>query len=64
MVVTIHYDKSGKEKYPCVPTDEEGFTERTFDLLPATPGENVVIDVAATFGDVAGQTQTFFLPWW
>ena len=64
VVVTVHYDESSEKEYVCVPTDEEGFTARTFNLLPVTPGENVVIDVAATIGDVAGQTQTFFLPWW
>jgi hypothetical protein len=64
VVVTIHYDKSGEKEYTCVPTDEEGFTAREFNLLSVTPGEKVVIDVAATIGDVAGQTQTFFLPWW
>jgi hypothetical protein len=68
VVVTVHYEsgdyKSGDDGDPCAPTDNEGFTEYVFDLLPAPPGENLVIDVAAKIGDVAGQTQTFFLPWW
>jgi len=64
VVVTVHYDESGEEAHPCVPTDEEGFTARTFNLLSVTPGENVVIDVEARIGDVAGQTRTFFLTWW
>jgi hypothetical protein len=64
VVVTVHYDESSEEEYTCVPTDKAGFTARTFDFLPVVPGENVVIDVATTIGDVTGRTQTFFLPWW
>jgi hypothetical protein len=45
-------------------TDDRGFTKKSFDILPTPPGRRVVIDVKATYNDVEGTTQTFFLPWW
>jgi len=63
VAVTVRY-QSGDARYECEPTNENGFTGSTFDLQPALPGKNVVIDVVATYADLVGKTQTFFLPWW
>jgi hypothetical protein len=55
---------SGHQRLDLDPTDEDGFTKGTFDILPAPPGERVVIDVTAENRVAKGTTQTFFLPWW
>ncbi len=46
------------------PTDESGFTRASFEILSTPPGRRVVIDVTATYKELEGTTQTFFLPWW
>jgi hypothetical protein len=55
---------SGHQRLELDPTDEDGFTKGTFDILPSSPGERVVIDVTAENRVSKGTTQTFFLPWW
>ncbi|MCP4538352.1 MAG: hypothetical protein GY832_14545 [Chloroflexi bacterium] len=45
-------------------TNDSGFTGFYFDILPASPGQKVVIAVAVTYKSLTGTTQTFFLPWW
>jgi len=59
----VHY-QSGDQRYEFEPTNASGFTQRCFDILPAPPGQKVVIDVTVTYGNVTTTTQTFFLPWW
>jgi len=61
--VVVHY-QSGAPRYECEPTSASGFTRCSFDVLPSTPGEKVVVDMMVTYRDVTGTTQTFFLPWW
>lgn len=61
--IAVHY-RSGAQCYEFVPTDESGFTSHSFDIPPAPPGHKVVIDVTASYGDLTGVVQTFFLPWW
>jgi hypothetical protein len=61
--MVVHY-QSGDHRYGFEPTDASGFTKRSCDILPAPPGRKVVVDVAATYGNLTGTTQTFFLPWW
>ena len=63
VTITIHYP-SGDVRNECAPTNEKGFTGHSFDILSSAPGQNVVIDVMATNGDLTSMTQTFFLPWW
>jgi hypothetical protein len=63
VTLTVRYP-SDSARYECPPTDENGFTGHSFDILRSTPGQNVVIDVAAAHGDLTSATQTFFLPWW
>ena len=63
VVIIVRYQPD-PVRYRCTPTNDKGFTGHNFDILPALPGRNVVIDVAATYGDLTGTTQTFFLPWW
>jgi len=63
VTMTVRYP-SGDVRYKCAPTDERGFTAHSFDILPSPLGKNVVIDVAAAYGDLRRTTQTFFLPWW
>ena len=56
---------SGDQPYGFdAPTNDSGFTGRYFDILPASPGQKVVIAVTVTCGPLTGTTQTFFLPWW
>lgn len=55
---------SGQQILALDSTDEDGFTKRTFDILPTAPGKRVVIDVTASYQGLEGTTQTFFLPWW
>jgi hypothetical protein len=51
--------------YTCeAPTDRKGFAKRDLPIEDASPGQNVVIDVTATYGDLTRTTQTFYLPWW
>ena len=45
-------------------TDEGGHAEVSFELGETQPGRRVVIEVVAAYGDVAGETDTFFLAWW
>ncbi|MDY7077012.1 MAG: hypothetical protein SXV54_08825 [Chloroflexota bacterium] len=60
----VHY-QSGDQLYDRFdPTNASGFTGLHFDILPASPGQKVVIDVTVTYGNLTGTTQTFFLPWW
>jgi hypothetical protein len=50
--------------YLLPPTDSAGHSELTFELGESEPGRHVVIDVVAAYGDVMGETDTFFLAWW
>lgn len=61
--MTVRY-QSGGQAYEFEPTNGSGFTRLSFDILPAPPGDKVVIDVTVTQGNVTTTTQTFFLPWW
>jgi len=61
--MVAHYPTS-MAHYECAPADERGFTSSRFEILPTPPGRKVVIDVKVTYGDLAGTTQIFFLPWW
>lgn len=63
VTITVRYTPDSV-RHECDPTDAKGFTGYSFDLLSSTPGQNVVIDVAAAHGDLTSATQTFFLPWW
>jgi hypothetical protein len=63
VTMTVRY-RPDEARYVCALTDNRGFTEHSFDVRPSVPGRNVVIDVAATYGGLAGATQAFFLPWW
>jgi len=46
------------------PTEESGFTSGRFEILPAPPGERVIVDVMVTYQGLKETTQTFFLLWW
>ena len=46
--------------YSFPPTDTDGFTSYSFQLIPSPAGEEVVIDVSATIGSFAASSQTFF----
>ena len=67
--MVVHYP-SGDQRYEFEPTNASGFTNVSFEILPAPPGRKVVIDVMVTYYDdsvattLTGSTQTFFLPWW
>ena len=63
VTITARY-QSGDVRYECTSTDDRGFTGRSFNISPSPLGQNVVIDVAAAYGDLRKTTQTFFLPWW
>ena len=55
---------SNRQQVELGPTDESGFAKGSFEILPAPPGERVIIDVTVTYQDLEETTQTFFLPWW
>lgn len=62
--MVVHYP-SGSQPYEFnEPTNDSGFTGHYFDILPASPGQKVVIAVTVTHNSLTGTTQTFFLPWW
>jgi len=61
--MAVHY-QSGDQRYGFEPTNARGFTSQSFDILAVPAGQKVVIDVTATYGNLASTTQTFFLPWW
>ena len=62
--MVVHYP-SGNQPYDFdEPTNDSGFTGYYFDILPASPGQKVVIAVTVAYGNLTGTTQTFFLPWW
>jgi len=61
--MTVHY-QSGDQRYEFEPTKVSGFTRRGFEILPAPPGQRVMIDVTVTRGDLTATTQTSFVPWW
>ncbi len=62
--MVVHYP-SGDQSYEFDElTNDSGFTGYYFDILPASPGQKVVIAVTVTYGSLTGTTQTFFLPWW
>jgi hypothetical protein len=62
--MTVKYS-SDEVPYTCeAPTDRRGFAKRDLPIEDASPGQNVVIDVTATYGDLTRTTQTFYLPWW
>jgi hypothetical protein len=46
------------------PTNESGLTSGSFEILPAPPGERVILDVTVTYHGLEETTQTFFLLWW
>ncbi|RLC67016.1 MAG: hypothetical protein DRI48_03365 [Chloroflexi bacterium] len=56
--------QSGDQIYELEPSDENGFTSHSFDILPAPQGRKVIIDVTAMYDELTAKTQTFFLPWW
>lgn len=58
----VHY-QSGDLPYDFEPTNESGFTKRSFDIQSSPPGQKVVIDVIITYDNLTSTTQTFFLPW-
>jgi hypothetical protein len=46
-------------------TNASGFMRYRFDIVPSPPGQKVLIDVTARYGDdLEATTQTFFLLWW
>jgi hypothetical protein len=55
---------SNRQQVKLGPTDESGFVKGGFKILPAPPGERVIIDVTITYEGLEETTQTFFLPWW
>ncbi|MGD8968027.1 MAG: hypothetical protein PVI07_11020, partial [Anaerolineae bacterium] len=55
---------SNRQQVELGPTDERGFAKGSFEILPAPPGERVIIDVTVTYEGLEETTQTFFLPWW
>jgi hypothetical protein len=55
---------SNRQEVRLGPTDESGFTKGSFEILPAPPGERVIIDVTVTYRELKETTQTFFLVWW
>ena len=55
---------SNRQQVELGSTDESGFVKGSFEILPAPPGERVIIDVTVTYQDLEETTQTFFLPWW
>jgi hypothetical protein len=48
---------------PDTPTDGNGFTHCSCEILPSPFGQKVIVDVSVTYGELAATTQTFFLPW-
>ncbi len=52
-----------EEQLELPPTNDRGFTKRSFDLLPSPPGKKIVIRVTAAYGDLTGKTETSFLRW-
>ena len=63
VTMVVHY-QSGDQRYEFEPTDADGFTSRSFDILPEPAGQQVVIDMTVTYGDLTSTTQTSFMPWW
>lgn len=62
--MVVHYP-SGDQRYQFdESTNDSGFTGYSFDIIPASPGQKVVIAVTVTYGSLTSTTQTFFLPWW
>ena len=51
---------SADQVYGFPPTDADGFTSYSFQLIPSPAGQEVVIDVSATIGSFAATSQTFF----
>ena len=41
-----------------------GFTSRSFDVLPAAPGQRITINVTATCQGLSDTTQSSFIIWW
>jgi len=60
--MVVHY-QSGDQRYDFEPTNDSGFTKRSFEIQSSPPGQKVVIDVTVTYSDFTSTTQTFFLPW-
>jgi hypothetical protein len=55
---------SRRQRLELEPTNDSGFTNGSFEILPAPPGRRVIIDVLVTYHSLERTTQTFFLPWW
>ena len=55
--------KPGTVVYRCPRTDDEGFTEYSFNVQESPLGQNVVIDVTVAYGKLTNTTQTFYLLW-
>ncbi|MCP4541763.1 MAG: hypothetical protein GY832_31925 [Chloroflexi bacterium] len=66
VTITVRYAPGKEHHYECEPTDEHGFSTRSFDIPSrlVSPGQKVVIDVVVTRSGLIGSTQTFFLSWW
>jgi hypothetical protein len=64
VTVTVRYPSGQRQHLDLDATDEDGFTTRSFEIPPTSPGKRVVIDVTAADRRSKGTTQTFFLPWW
>ena len=57
--MVIHYPTSDR-MYGFPAADADGFTSRTFDLLPSPSGREVLVNVSARMGCFAASGQTFF----
>jgi hypothetical protein len=60
--VEVVYPRQAQDCAP-QPTDGAGFTRCSFDILPTKPGKVILVNIAVTYGDLRGTTQTSFVQW-
>jgi hypothetical protein len=62
--VQVAYKDGRQESYSLPLTDANGYTQIEFPIGNAAPGYVVIVNLAARYGEVRGETSTAFLPWW
>lgn len=61
--VMVHFPSETVE-FTVGPTDSRGISSVTFPIHSLPPGQRVVIDVTAQYGEQSQRAQTFFVPWY
>jgi hypothetical protein len=60
----VEYKDGRRDSFSLPLTDTNGYTQIEFPIGDPAPGYVVIVNLAASHGNVRGETSTAFLPWW